>query len=353
MKFKQGEIAIFSDVEGPILLGDIAFEITVALAKTAGLGEEIGRKFFKYTSIIDDLWGDFGLLAKIDPTYSAGHTIKVILPFLKAMGANEEWLYEFSRKNIRAVPGAEETLKYLSYYYNVWLISTSYEWYIQALCDLIGFDSSQAHFTSVENFDEITLEEEEKKLLLDSMREVAGMEPLRYNNKTGEIDQQDLGNYQRVTDFIWKTVHNMPVGKLLKTVHPVGQAQKREVAERICKEYNIPPEKVMVIGDSQTDVEIFKFAKPKGFSLAFNAKGTVCDIADVMYIGGSTLAIIEVAKILATQGKEEVFKLCSPCYHTKDGGFLAKVTPEILPTLKEKSLEARKKIRGVEIGELS
>jgi len=347
---KRKDIYILVDNEGPSTLNDNAQENTVALAKECGLGEEIGIRFYKNISNIDDIWGDFHKLP-MDPTYSSGHTLKVMLPFYRAMGATSQWLYNFAKKSLRVVPNIGTVLASISQKYNVWMISTSYDWFIAAFCDQVGFDFAKVYCTKVERFNEIPISEEDTLLLRHFMEEVSQMPVIEYDKETGQVIPEHQKYYDRITKFIWEIVYNLPVGEFLRTVHPVGQAQKREAMEEICQKFKVPPEKVMYVGDSQTDVQCVQYIKGKGLSLMFNGKGKVCYLSDIMYIGEDTRAIEEVADLFAEVGRLAILNYRSP--RSTYGGFICAVTSENAKELEAQSVKKRKEFRGVHIGELT
>lgn len=343
---------IVLDNEGPQTKSDNAEENTVALAKECGLGEQVGVDFYKRLSNIDDIWGDFCRIAK-DPTYSSGHTLKVILPFYKAMDATSQWLYDFAKDSLLVVPNIGSVLANLDRKYNVWQISTSYQFFIQAFCDRVGFDFSRARCTFVERFDGIPITEEEKDLLLAFMREVAQMPIIEYDGKTGKVVEEHRVYYDRFTSFIWETLYDLPVGELLRIVHPVGQTQKREAIEEICQQFGVPKEKVMYVGDSQTDVQCVEWLQGVGLTMMFNGNGRVCHLSDIMYIGEDARAIEEAADLFAERGRQGVIDYYTLPRQARDGGLLAAVTPENIKELEEKSVQKRKEFRGVHIGGLT
>jgi len=345
-------IWVFVDNEGPCTLNDNAQENTVTLAKECGLGEEVGIPFYKNTSNIDDIWGDFHRIPK-DPTYSSGHTLKVVLPFFKAMGATSQWLYDFSKDSLLVVPNISRVLASLNGKYNVWMISTSYEFFIRAFCDRVGFNFTRARCTFVERFDEIRVTAEEAVRLLRFVKEAAAMPVIEYNEKTGEVIPEHRAYYERFTSFIWETVYNMPVGELLRIVHPVGQAQKREAVEKICREFGVPKTKVMYVGDSQTDVQVVEWLRGEGLTMMFNGKGRVCSISDIMYIGEDARVIEDIADFFAEKGRQAVIDYYMVPRSVKGRDLLATVTPENIGELEPKSVDKRKKFRGVHIGGLT
>lgn len=352
MEIKKDRIWIFLDCEGPFVKNDNAAELTEELAEKCGLGREIGRNFYKFISKIDDAWGDFHQIAK-DPAYSSGHTLKVVLPFFKAMGATEKWLYDFSKASLLVVPEVGKVLRHLQETYGAWIISTSYNFFVLAFCDAVGFNFDRVVCTEVKNFDKILISPEESKLLKSFMKQVAGMSPFEYDEKTGEPLPEHKENYEFVTNFIWEVVYNLEVGEFLRVVHPVGQTQKMEAVQYVCRGASIPKEKAFYVGDSQTDVQVVEWLRGEGLSMMFNGKGRVCGVADVMYIGESAEAIEEVAYVFARSGRQGVANYCSMDHKALDGGTLKAVTQENWKELERQSVDSRKKFRGVHIGELT
>jgi len=189
-------------------------------------------------------------------------------------------------------------------------------------------------------------------MLLAFMKEIARMPIIEYDGKTGEVKPEHREHYERFTDFIWNMVYNMPVGEFLRTVHPVGQTQKREAVEHIIREEHILLEDLMGVGDSQTDFQWVELLAGKGLSLMFNGKGKVCRKADLMYIGDDAAVIERVADLFAERGRQTVINYYTPS-RVEPGGFVAAVTPQNIDELEPKSVEKRKQVRGVHIGELT
>ena len=352
MTIIQEKILVLLDNEGPQTLNDNAQENTVALARECGLGEQVGVDFYQRLSNIDDVWGDFHRIPK-DPTYSSGHTLKVVLPFYKAMEATSQWLYDFARESLRVVPNIGYVLTTLSGKYNVWMVSTSYEFFIRAFCDKVGFNFARARCTSVKGFDEIPITPQESVMLRSFMEEVAKMPVIEYDGKTGEVIPKHQSHYERFTDFVWETVYNLPVGELLRAVLPIGQTQKREAIEGICQKVGLPKERVMYVGDSQTDVQCVEWLRGEGLTMMFNGKGRVCHLSDIMYIGEDARAIEYVADLFAERGRQGVIDYYTTPRGIRTDELLDSVTPENAKELEEKSVDKRKKFRGVHIGELT
>jgi predicted HAD superfamily phosphohydrolase len=71
------------------------------------------------------------------PDYSAGSTLKLILPFFKAYGITDSQMEDFSAKNIILIANSKSTLNYMQKISDTFIVSTSYEHYIKALCKAV------------------------------------------------------------------------------------------------------------------------------------------------------------------------------------------------------------------------
>ncbi|MDP1845129.1 MAG: hypothetical protein Q8L09_00090 [Candidatus Moranbacteria bacterium] len=357
MKQEKSRPVVVLDNEGPCTKNDNAFELFVAILMLFGFSEKAAAATFRNLSVIDDIWGDFKKMARLDPTYSAGHTLKVILPFIRALGTKLEWLYEFSKSNILVVPKIDLVIPDLQNRgYEIFQISTSYSFFIEAFCDLVGLDFQQAYCTRIDPklYNGVSTTTRQKNKLLKFLEELSQMPPVKYDHLTGEIAENHQKNYDRITGFIWYTVRNMEVGRLMKEVHPVGQFQKYEALKDIAEIADQPLRRIMYVGDSQTDVEVARYLLNKGLVMMFNGKGhQVCELSDIMYIGQDARAITEVADVFDKSGREGAISFCAPSRQAHFGGKLHVVTSENVKRLEARSENMRKKFRGVHIGSLT
>ncbi|MBC7189314.1 hypothetical protein H5U35_03755, partial [Candidatus Aerophobetes bacterium] len=93
---------LFIDCEGPLTLNDNAFELCRNFLPE-------GENFFKLISTFDDYLAY--VIEKKD--YTAGGTLKLIVPFLKAYNLTNKEIEEYSKKTLRLVPGIKDVLKNL------------------------------------------------------------------------------------------------------------------------------------------------------------------------------------------------------------------------------------------------
>jgi energy-converting hydrogenase A subunit R len=152
-----------SDCEGPISKNDNAYELAVNFIPN-------GDSFFCNVSKYDDVLAD--VLKK--PNYSAGGTLRLILPFLKAYGLTDARMEEFSSDNIILISDTQATLKHVQGIADSYIVSTSYEHYIKALCKAVGFPYKNTYCTKV-SLDKAAISPQERVQLRERAQEISKM----------------------------------------------------------------------------------------------------------------------------------------------------------------------------------
>ena len=192
------EEAIFiTDCEGPISKNDNAFELASRFIPD-------GDRFFTLISRYDDIQAD---IVK-RPGYKAGDTLKLILPFLKAYGATDEQMKVYSSQNILLVSGADETLRFVMKIMPSFIVSTSYEHYITAICDAIGFPKENVYCTRV-NMDKYNLAEDEVKRLKELRKEISEMAMLEIPEDASafeDLPDETRRAVKRLDEIFWDEI---------------------------------------------------------------------------------------------------------------------------------------------------
>lgn len=339
----MGRKFVVSDCEGPISANDNAFEL-------AGHFIEDGERFFQIVSQYDDILAD-----EIKrPGYNAGSTLKLILPFLKAYGATNQNMEDFSQENVLLIPGARATLGLLQFIMPTYIVSTSYEPYIRALCDLTNFSFNQCYCT---------------RLDLDSHPlGNADQEKLR-QFRLSIVDNPDFENLERI---FWEELPEMEIYSLVEEVNPVGGEAKKEAVLDIMEKRSFQASDLMYVGDSITDVQPLNFAKENGgIALSFNGNEFALDNASIAAISDNTVITSVIADLFnrydlkvvqdfalsfekdpekAVQEHPLNPQLASKLVETNTR--LEMVTENNREELKEESSKFRKRVRGESIGGL-
>ena len=275
---KLGRKVFISDCEGPISINDNAFEL-------AGIFIEDGEKFFTILSKYDDI-----LVDEVKREgYYAGGTLKLIVPFLKAYGATNRSIVDFSRENVLLLPGAKDTMQFIDGIMPSFIVSTSYEQYIQALCDVIKFPFENTYSTNLD-MDAYSINEEDKEKLMEFRNTV-----------------MENPDFEVIDKIFWDDIPEMEISKITEKIKPVGGEGKKEAVMDILDRFNFENSDVMYVGDSITDVEPLRFAKEHGgLAISFNGNEYAIKEAEIAIMADNTIITSVIADLFNRFGKDEV-----------------------------------------------
>ncbi len=326
------------DCEGPITLNDNAFEFCKEIIPQGDL-------FFIKISRFDDYLAD----VKKKIHYKAGNTLKLILPFLKLFGADNEKLKEFSKKTLLFLPGAIDFLKEFKDK-PLYIISTSYRPYLEALCEVTGFPMERVFCTEVD-FTLVNLSKAEEKILkklFDEIQEMPLFEIPSQAMKPSDIPRETLSLLERLEEIFFEELFDLEVGQFLREVNPVGGEEKAKACKQIAEELKVPLSKALYCGDSITDTQALELIKNSaGISLAFNANRYALRSAEFFALSESANILAEISKIVLEKGKDVLTFL-------SDEEKIGRIPTEkqAFEELVKRSEAFRKKVRGLQIGAL-
>jgi energy-converting hydrogenase A subunit R len=347
-----------TDCEGPISKNDNAMELVAHFIPQ-------GEEFFALLSKYDDY------LAYVEkrPGYKAGDTLRLILPFLKAFGATDTTIEEYSRAHILLVPGAEETLRFVRGMMPAFIISTSYEPYIRALCEVIEFPSRNAYCTKLA-LDRYPLPPKEEEYLRQVAGEIARMPMIEWGEgASGLADLSQAGRkvVQRLNQVFWEELAEMQMGRVLEEVDPIGGEGKAQALRAILQRSGADITEVMYVGDSITDLQALEMVKKGGgLAVSFNGNAYAIQGAQVACLGMDTGIISVTAQLFAAGGSEGVIVLLSQwdkealqsagveagLLTSLSGAEIGEITPDNQARWTERSQQFRREVRGVSIGSL-
>ncbi len=353
-----------SDCEGPISKNDNAFELAANFIPN---GDVLFANISKYDDVLADI------LQK--PGYSAGSTLKLILPFFKAYNVTDKQIDAFSENNIILIANSRNTLRHVLSIAEAFIVSTSYEHYIKALCKATEFPYKNTYCTKV-SLDKCPITPREKDRLKQIAQEISAMKliDIPQSAKTVEdFSQNDRALIQRLDEIFWSEIPKMFVSKFLIDVVTVGGEQKAEAIRDVVKRLNANLADVMYVGDSITDVEAFKLVRDNGgLTVSFNGNSYAAKNAEVIVLSESNLVSAVIADLFSKLGKEmtlsvlnswnyknleknEVNEALLKQFLSLYPDSLPKVqivTAQNMESLVNESSEFRKKVRGIAIGRL-
>lgn len=294
---KQERVFI-SDCEGPISKNDNAFEITSHIIPN-------GSRLFATISRYDDIQADIVKRRG----YKAGDTLKLILPFLRAYGLSNSVLAAFSSRNLLLMPGAKEMLESVNSSMPSYIVSTSYQQYMHALCDAVGFPFGNVRCTQLDldGYQMDYLEKAEVKRLAEEITELPTLE-IPGNTRSLEDSPKKLQNkIRRLDEIFWEELPSMKASGMMLEVNPIGGSEKAAVIADIASELGLTLDNVMYVGDSITDVEAFRLIRQGGgLTLAFNGNSFAVREAEVAALSESALTTAVIAEVFNSFGKDEV-----------------------------------------------
>jgi len=361
---KTSQRIFISDCEGPISKNDNAFELTTHFIPQ-------GDNFFTLISRYDDILAD--IMKK--PGYKAGDTLKLILPFLKAYSATNQGIMEYSSKNVLLVPGAKHMLQFVKAVMPSFIVSTSYEQYIRALCSLIDFPYENVYCTRLD-LDQYKLDEREREQLKQLRKEMSALPMLEIpkNAKSlRDFSTQHQEAIKKLDEIFWKEISKMEIGKIFGEVNPVGGYEKAEAVQSITTRLGNRLSNVTYVGDSITDVSAFQLVRKEGgLPISFSGNEYAVREAEIAVLSENALVTAVLADTFNKFGKNGVFKLVKEWNHQAFQKYgvdpslqehALKLYPEQLPQveiitpenkerLMKESSAFRKTVRGEAIGKL-
>jgi energy-converting hydrogenase A subunit R len=356
--------AFISDCEGPISKNDNAYEVTSHFIPS-------GSRLFTIISRYDDVLAD--VLMK--PDYRAGYSLKLILPFLKAYNVTDRRMREFSAKELALIPHAKETLEHVRSIAHTFIVSTSYEHYIEALCRALGFPLRNTRCTRV-RIDKYWLTDVERARLRDFSREILRMTVMEIPPNADSVQnfsKTDRKTLQRLDEIFWKEIPGMKIGRIYSEVEPVGAGEKASAVEEIAREFRLGLADVMYVGDSITDEDALRLVRGNdGLTVSFNGNEYAVKNAEIAVMSTSTIVTAIIADIFCRLGKRQTLKLIEDwsIHMLKNSGVDSNllerffrvnrvepckvkiVTPANANGLAKRSSEFRLKARGPVIGRL-
>ncbi len=290
-----------SDCEGPVSKNDNAFELADHFIPK-------GARLFTLISRYDDVLAD---MVK-RKGYKAGDTLKLILPFLKAYNVRNKMMADFSSQSILLMPGAEEMLEFVRATMPAYIVSTSYEQYMRALCDVVGWPFSNVYCTHL-NLDKYGIIEEERaelKRLAEEIVDLPMLEIPKTARSLRDLPRRMQPTMRRLDEIFWKEISSMKTGRILREVDPVGGNEKATAVKNIVTKLAKQVETVMYVGDSITDVSAFQLVRDAGgLTIAFNGNSYAVREAEVAVLADNAIVTAVLADLLNVLGKSRLLTL--------------------------------------------
>ena len=362
----QGEFKriFISDCEGPISKNDNALELASQFVPN-------GARLFTLISRYDDIQAD---IVK-RKGYKAGDTLRLILPFLKAYGLTNKTMISFSSHNITLIPAAKEVLECIRCLMPAYMVSTSYQQYIRALCDAIDFPFRNVYCTH-SNLDKHKITDEEKIELKQLSKEMMGIPALEippHAQSLKAFPSKMQKTVKRLDEIFREGIPRMKIGKALYKVNPIGGPEKAAAIRDILLKLRGRLQNVMYVGDSITDVSAFELVRDSGgLTVSFNGNSYAVREAEIAVLSKNAAVTAFLASMFSELEKRRLLNTIKDWkpssfrkFYLKKLGkrFSATITRDGFPQVRlvtqfnmekliSESTEFRKNVRGEAIGRL-
>jgi energy-converting hydrogenase A subunit R len=330
-----------------------------------------GDKIFAVISKYDDALAD--VLKKTG--YRAGDTLKLILPFLKAYDVTDRKMRDFSSRNLTLIENAGQSLNRILDTAPAFIVSTSYEHYIRALCRVLEFPFKNTYCTKL-RLDRYKIEAREKAQVRDFGEAIAKMPVFEIPPEAERLEQlpDDAQlTIENLDEIFWERIAEMQIGEIYSDVDPIGGFEKADAVNDVVKRLGISLKDIMYVGDSITDEEAFKLVKGgAGLTVSFNGNQYAVNNSEIALMSEDSLATAIVADVFLKWGRDKAINLVSKWNRETLPKSIAdrslinkflKTHPQSLPKAKiitaenkrklaEESSSFRKKVRGIAAGRL-
>jgi len=296
----EGKIFI-TDLQGPVMANDNAFEMTSRVVEN---GDRLYRALSRYEDVLANVVRKDGI--------KAGDTLRLILPFLKAYGATDSSLLRMSREGLKVVPGADKTMRFVQELMSSFMVSTSYEHFMGAACDEIGFPFENAFCTRL-SMDMYEVEEWEVQTLCNLAQEIVRMPLISVPDgarNVRDLSPDDRMLVRRMEEIFWTEMTDLTSYQFISQVNPVGGDEKATSVVEICKRLSVPLEDCMYVGDGVTDARALQVVRRSGgLALAFNGNIHALREAEVAVAADNTIITSMLAEIFNRSGRDGVLEV--------------------------------------------
>jgi energy-converting hydrogenase A subunit R len=296
-----------SDCEGPISKNDNAFEVAQAFIPK-------GDHFFSLISRYDDVLAD----VVERPEYRSGNTLKLITPFLKAYGVTNTQLVEYASDNIIVLPDAKEMLHHIMSIVPSFIVSTSYEQYLSALCGHMDFPMSNVYCTKLDlDRYEVPLNEAARlRELTDELVSYPMIHIPDHATSIQDFSEKDRATITKLDEVFWKTIPRMTCGRMLKEITPMGGEEKAKAVMTIASKVESNLVEVVYVGDSITDVQALQLVKSGGgLAISFNGNRYAVTNAEIAVLSDTAFVTAILVDVFSRRGKKDVLELARSWSH--------------------------------------
>ncbi|MCK4808559.1 MAG: hypothetical protein KAS90_02980 [Candidatus Aenigmarchaeota archaeon] len=313
-----------TDCEGEITPIDAALDVLAKLLLKRGIVNSIeeGEIIYKIISGFDDVTAELvrgtqysnDLIEKLE--YTSGDTLRLIPVFFKALDVTDKELKNIYKEIGILYPGAEDGAKDIQELLGTELniISTSWDGFLYSINEGI-VPNKNIYGTPMElDNDKYTLNEAEKKIILDSLKQIKLLNEIVLDESIKRIEDLDLKSY--LDYLIMKGIFFIDFAKIpavieiYNDIRPIGSKEKAKAVQKAAEKAKTPLDKIICVGDSSTDKNMLELIKENGgITWTHNGKNSILDSADFNLMTENYYITAPLVAIANSQGKEGLIEL--------------------------------------------
>jgi len=290
-----------SGLDGPVTRNDNPREICAHFI-------DRGDRFFSVISRYD------AVLAQVlrRQGFKSGDHLRLLLPFLKAYGVTDNKMQEFSRKHISILRGADKAMRFVQELMAPFLMSTSFEHFVSAVCEEIGFPFDNAYCTRV-SLDSVRIDDWESQILKNFAQEIALMpipEMPAGARSMREFSSRDQHTLARLDEIFWQEMSDLSAYRLLNDVSIIGGDEKAASIVDICKKTGVGMEDTCYVGNDLSDAQALSLVKRGGgMSIAFNPSESAIREAEVLVLSDNAVITSILTEAFHRAGRDGALSL--------------------------------------------
>jgi energy-converting hydrogenase A subunit R len=296
-----------TDWEGVHGFNDAAAELTASFHPE---GQEAGVSHFDKRSKVDDWW------ELTREGYSAGTTLVLVLPSYKAWGLTDAKMREYALSNLRIIPGAIETLDYVSKMMPVFVISTTYSICMIPVVEMAGIPKENLYCTRL-SLDRYQFGPSELRRIEQLDREISEMPKMDWSK--GASTEADLSPEmrevaRRLDQIYWREDGELmkmeAYRQMIKEIKVAGGPGKAEAIQDSCRRTGNSLAETAFTDDSITGRQGLRLVRENGgLPLSVNGNEYAVREAEIVSLLDNALPLAVLLTAFAQGGRGAVRRL--------------------------------------------
>jgi len=241
----------------------------------------------------------------------AGNVPKFAIPFLKAYGATDNLLFEYSKKNLDLMPEAKTSMEYLANLMPTFITTSAYEQSMLALENELDIALCESACTE-SNIDHCMLGRVASKELREVAEEICALEipDVKYRlNVPMSLDRKDI-KITNVLDSALADNMNEPGRALMESCVPMNSSKKAYRLLDLRRQNSIDLDGTVYIGGDHTDYQTMDLIKDgSGLSIAFNGSDFAIRGSNIAVVSQSATVGAVLAHVFYDKGIQAVLDL--------------------------------------------